>query len=137
MKTVGGKQTHSRLANAGVPLGGMGAIHGHWDLRILFKDLTTGLLMCVLSFHGISGYGRGRMKGPYGVGTSKPSSRQMCDYWRWGPSSFLPQPWVCRPLLSGAHRATDWLLKLQASGHCCCPREQQAKGKLPPRPVDL
>ena len=73
MKTAGGKQTHSRLANAGIPLGGMGAIHGHWDLRILFRDLTTGLLVCVLSFHGTSGYGGGRMKGPDGVGTSKPS----------------------------------------------------------------
>lgn len=70
MKIVGGKQTHSRLANAGILFGGMSAVPGHWDLRVLFKDLAAGLLMYVFHLHGISGCGIGRRTGPAGVGAS-------------------------------------------------------------------
>lgn len=37
MKTEGGRQTHDRLAHAGIPFRGTGVVHGHWNLRIFLK----------------------------------------------------------------------------------------------------
>lgn len=78
-----------RLAGTGTPLGGGDAIDGYWGLRVLFKDLTTGLLMCVLGLDGILGCGIGR---PRWCGLLS-QSEQLTDALLLGTGAkFIPAP---------------------------------------------